>query len=482
MDVERQAISALKWTATARLLGQLASWLITLVVIRVLDPGDYGLMAMTATVLASAAAVAEFGLGPSIVQRQSLPEDTLRKLVGFSIMLNLALAAAVACAAPIVARYFDEARLAPLVRFAALQFLFTAVATAPQALAMRSLDFKRLAKVDLGSGVLASVASLALALAGAGAWALVGASVVAAAVRAGLLAVGGGNVRPDFRFAGLAADLKYGSTLAASNVLWSAVNQADAIIGGRILAREALGAYSVALNLALLPMNKLLGVINQVAFSTAARLQDEVERLRLRVQQSLRLLAASGIALLWGMTAVAPELVRSILGAKWEPAILPLQLIGLIVPFRLLMALLSTAVASMGRADVNLRNTVTTAIVWPPCFLLGAQFGATGLAAAWLGAVPLSFAVNARRVASVLGIGIKSMVRCATGPTAAGALMLVAVAGGRAATTGLSDAVRLGVLMGVGAAVYLVALAVLDRGVVSDAKRLLMAAKTNGSA
>jgi O-antigen/teichoic acid export membrane protein len=279
----------------------------------------------------------------------------------------------------------------------------------------------------------------------------------------------------------MAADLKYGSMLAASNVLWSAVNQADAIIGGRILGREALGTYSVALNLALLPMNKILGVINQVAFSTAARLQDEVERLRLRVQQSLRLLAASGIALLWGMTAVAPELVRSILGAKWEPAILPLQLICLIVPFRLLMALLSTTVASIGRADVNLRNTVTAAITWPLCFLLGAQFGANGLAAAWLGAVPLSFAVNARRIAGVVGIGINSLLRCAAGSTAAGAMMLVAVAGARAATAGLSDAARLGILVGVGAAVYLGALVVLDREVVSDARRLLLAAKSRGS-
>ncbi|MDL1859438.1 hypothetical protein FBR04_00220 [Betaproteobacteria bacterium PRO7] len=478
MDLERKAISALKWTAAARLLGQLASWLITLVVIRILDPGDYGLMAMTAAAVSLAAAVAEFGLGPSIVQRQALPDETLRKLVGFSILLHLVLAVVVASVAPVMAWYFGDARLAPLVRFAALHFVFAALAAAPHALAMRSLDFKLLAQVDLGSGLFASVVSLALALADAGAWALVGAAVAGAALRAGLLAIGGDKVRPDFRFVGMAADLKYSSTLATSHILWSALNQCDAIIGGRILSREALGTYSVALNLALLPMNKILGVINQVAFSAVARLQDEAERLQLRLLQSLRLLAASGIAMLWGLTAVAPELVRSVLGAKWEAAILPLQLIGLIVPFRLVMALLSTAVAGIGRADVSLRNTVTAAIIWPLCFLLGAQFGATGLAAAWLGAVPLSFAFNSRRVVRALGFGITRLARCVAGSVVAGTIMLAAVAGARAAAADLSDVVRLGVLIAVGAAVYLVVLVALDRELVSDARRLLAAAKT----
>lgn len=244
------------------------------------------------------------------------------------------------------------------------------------------------------------------------------------------------------------------------------------------MSREALGTYSVALNLALLPMNKILGVINQVAFSAVARLQDEAERLQLRLLQSLRLLAASGIAMLWGLTAVAPELVRSVLGAKWEAAILPLQLIGLIVPFRLVMALLSTAVAGIGRADVSLRNTVTAAIIWPLCFLLGAQFGATGLAAAWLGAVPLSFAFNSRRVVRALGFGITRLARCVAGSVVAGTIMLAAVAGARAAAADLSDVVRLGVLIAVGAAVYLVVLVALDRELVSDARRLLAAAKT----
>src|SRR5512147_2978551 len=111
MSIERKAISALKWGTAAKLGVQIASWAGTIVVVRLLAPEDYGLMAKVAVVCAIAGAVAELGLEAAIVRSVDLGQDDLRKIYGVSLLLGAGMTMTLVAAAPLLSLAFHEPRL-----------------------------------------------------------------------------------------------------------------------------------------------------------------------------------------------------------------------------------------------------------------------------------------------------------------------------------------------------------------------------------
>lgn len=477
MSIERQAVSALKLSAISRVASQLVAWTVTLLVIRLLSPADYGLMAISAVIISIIASIAELGLGASIVQSQVINKDELAKIAGASMVLNLGLGVLVGLGAPLAGVLFDDPRLIDVVRVSALHFLFNAVATVPQAVAYREMRFKGLAFIELTTSLLASLSTLALAWWGAGVWALVIGNLVGAACRTSLLLGHGGAVRPTLALRGIGHHLSFGGKITVARMAWQIVYQSDVLIAGRFLTKEAVGIYSVSLHLATLPMQKAMSILNQVAFPTVARMQDELPRLRARLLDATRLLSFAAVPALWGISAVAPELVALALGERWLGAIFPLQVVTLVVPLRILSTIFGTAVSALGRADVDLRNMAVASAVLPIAFLVGAQWGADGLALSWVVAVPILFCANFPRSSRVLGISLREFGLSIYGSIVAGIVMCGAVWGTRLALSSVPELHRLVALIAVGAATYIVTAALLDRQIWIDVKRMTAALK-----
>src|SRR5450631_1556722 len=102
MTIRAQVMSGLRWTVGARLTAQLVTWAITLVVIRILTPADYGLLAMASIFVALLAIFSELGLGPAVVQRDHVDVATLRQVFGTVLVIHVALASLLTLAAPLI--------------------------------------------------------------------------------------------------------------------------------------------------------------------------------------------------------------------------------------------------------------------------------------------------------------------------------------------------------------------------------------------
>lgn len=472
-SIERQAIAGLKWGLVAKLLIQLFSWAVTVLVIRLLVPADYGLMALCAVVLAVVSGVAELGLGASLIQARNLSQADLARVAGILLVLNITCAAVVALAAPLIASVFGHPRLELIIRVASVQLLLAALAAVPEALAYRDMRFKWLAAVDTASAFGASAATLGLALYGAGVWALVLGSLTGAGLRTALLIARSPFVRPVFGLRGIGHFLRFGGAWSGARFAWQLTYQADVLIGGRFLSETALGTYSVASQLANLPLYKAMSLVNQVAFPAIARLQDELPRMRRRILDGIRMLGFAAVPALFGLSAVAPELVQVVLGERWSAVVLPLQIMALVAPMRMLATLLATAISAVGRADVELVNTLVSLGVFVAAFLVGVRFEVTGLAAAYAAAVALSFIVNFRRTVRVVGISLREIGGACGSTVVAGLAMLVAVAAVRPLLGVEADVLRLPSLVAAGAVTYLGVLVLLDRAIFSEARNVL---------
>jgi teichuronic acid exporter len=475
LTIERQAVAGLRWSTVAKLTSQAASWAVTLAVFRLLSPDDYGLMALCMVVISVLAGFAEFGLGSSLVQAVTLGSKDLSRIAGAIFLLNIGAGLLTALAAPAIALGLGDGRLTLLLQVSSLQFALTALDTVPYSMAYRSMRFKRLAGVEFTVTLVGALATLLLAWGGAGVWALVFGNLTSAGLRTTLYLSLGGFVRPSFDMSGIGSYVRFGGVVTVTRLIWQLTSQADVLIAGRMFASELVGIYSVSTHLATLPMSKAMSVINQVAFPAVARLQDEMPRLRYQLLRSLRLLAVAAIPALWGISAVSQEFVDVILGSKWHRAILPLQLVSLVTPLRMFQAVLSTALTGIGRADLELRNTVVGAIVLPTSFLVGARYGLNGLALSWLLGVPIVYALNLPRTLRAFGFTLLDLASAVRAPLIAGGVMYASVSAARLLMTSKEESFRLPVLIGVGAAAYLVVVRVADRALWGDVRKLATA-------
>jgi teichuronic acid exporter len=463
MSIERQAISALKWATAAKLVVQIASWAATLVVVRLLTPDDYGLMAKVAVVCAIATAIAELGLGSAIVRSAEVTHEELRKLFGISLLFGAGITAAVAAASPLLALLFREPRLTWPIAVASLQIFVGLLAIIPSSLATRDLSFRRLSMIEVAAGVIGAGAMLLLALLGAGVWALVLGTFVGAIARSAALLTFGERVWPLFSVRGVGEHLRFGLTLVANRVSYFIVVQSDVLIGSAFLSTTQIGQYSVALQLANLPMAKLMGTINQITLPAVARQQDDPARVRQSILKSIGIMSLVAFPALWGISAVAPELVHVLFGEKWLEAVPALVILPLVVPLRMVCGLLFTTSLALGNRQLDLRNTILNFVLLPSGFFIGAHWGLVGLCAAWLVSVPLAYSFTVPAVLRCIGIRPRALIAECGAPALAAGVMYAAVAALRLVLAGRPPVVTLLVLCGAGALIYFAAIALLSR-------------------
>jgi O-antigen/teichoic acid export membrane protein len=474
MTLRAQAMSGLRWTVGARLLAQVVTWTITLVVIRLLSPSDYGLLAMATIFVAFLSMVSELGLGLAVVQSADIDERELRKVFGAVLATHFCLAALLVAGAPLIADFFAEARVIPIVRALSLLFVINAFAVIPDALLQRRMEFRARALSDLGSAVTGSLVILGLATTGFGVWALVAGSLTTNFLKTAALNVWAPfRLWPSFALKGMGSLLTFGGRMTLVQFLWFFFNQVDVLIVGRWLGKDLLGLYSVAMHVASMPNQRLSALINQVAFPTFARLQHDVHKVAGALLNVVGVLGFAAFPLFWGISSVAPELVNVVLGSKWGGAVLPLALFSLVMPLRLINTAVSNAVQGMGRSDRVLLNVIWACILTPPALLVGVNWGLPGVVVAWLVVSPIVFVQNMLRSLPVTGVR-HALFWKALVPSAASALLMYAAVWGARAT--LPDSwpgwIRLGALVLVGVGSYVAAGWLINRRTALEALRL----------
>lgn len=432
MTLRAKVLSGIFWIGGARLIGQILTWAITIVVIRLLSPSDYGLLAMASMFMSVLVVIAEAGLGAALIQAPNVDELTLRRIFGAAVVIHCVLFALQFAAAPVIAGFFEEERLVPIIRLIALQLLLTIFGVLPSAMLNRRLDFKSQSLIGLGSSVCGSLSTLGLALAGHGVWALVIGNLIATfcAVVA-INFVSPFPHWPDFSLKGIRKLVVFGGQFTASRLLYLVYSQADVFIAGKLFGKELLGFYSVAMHLASLPVQKISSVFNQVAFSAFAQAQHQPETVPVHMLKGIRMLSFLSFPVLWGIASIAPEIVAVLLGEKWRAAVMPLQLLPLVMPITMLSPFMNTAFQGIGRGGIVFMNALTACVFLPAAFLIGSHWGLFGLCMAWLIGFPLVFLVNLRRMLPLVRLKLSAVLKAMALPMLAATGMYVCVSAAR---------------------------------------------------
>lgn len=472
--------SAVFWRSGSQIVSQVVMWSTTLAVIRILDPADYGLFAMTQVVMVMLAFLNGYGFASSLIQQEEIDTFRVRQAFGLLLILNLGIAAIQFAAAPAIAAYYNQPAIADLLRWQTIMYLATPFMAVPEVLMSRALDFRRLAIVNFVAAFVCATTSIVCALAGWGVWTLVAAPVSMVWTRAiGLCIAQRFIVWPSFDFRGTRAMIGFGGAMLISHLLWSIQTQADVMIAGRSLDPHALGLYAEALFLAQLFSSKVIPPLNEVAFPAYARLQAEPKRLQAAFLKAIALIMLICCPVYAGLAVTAPEAVYTLFGPKWLEMVPLVQMFALAMPFMTLHVLIAPAVNALGQPRVTVRCSAFGAAFMPLAFLVGVQYGVTGLALAWVLGMPVVLGFNLWMSCPVIGVRVRDvLIACAPGVSAAAAMAALVwtmrVGLGNAFDSGVVEVMaRLALLAGIGALSYFLLLRMLAPQMLADAIGLL---------
>ncbi|MGE5623132.1 MAG: lipopolysaccharide biosynthesis protein [Bacillota bacterium] len=462
---KKHFLTGLKWVGAGKLVTQLITWSMTFFVLRLLSPSDYGVVALSTAITGLFALIAEFGFGAAITQAKDVDKEQLGNLFGFALLLNGAATLLAMAMAPLVAFIYAEPRLTAVIQAAACQFVIAALAILPDAQLRRAMRFREMAKTEFASGVAGGILTLGCTYFGLAYWSLVLGVLCTALVRVLLLHF---LVRewiwPSFSLKPVRELVAFGGLTMTGRIVGHFLAQADILIAGIFFGREALGIYSVAMQLASLPLSRVMSIVNQVAFPVIARMRNDGTGSASQLLTGGKMITYLLFPALWGLAAVAPFVVTLFMGEHWQAAILPLQLVCLALPLRAISTLLTTAISAAGRADIDLRNTLTGAAVLPACFLIGIHFGVEGLASAWIVGIPFMVFFNVRRTAGPLGFSGKDILALLGGPAVTTVSMfLIVTLFSRAFAPNYSSVADFVATVAVGVLAYSAALALIDR-------------------
>jgi O-antigen/teichoic acid export membrane protein len=448
--------SAVLWRSGSQIAGQLVMWCATFAVLRLLTPADYGLFAMTQVVLGLATLLNGYSFAAALVQSETLDEERVGQVFGMLLMLNGGIAIAQFIAAPFAADYFHQPALVAILRVQCLLHLTTPFGIMPQALLARDIDFRTQGRVGIIAAISGAITAPTCALAGFGVWTLVIAPLVVFTTRATLLLIlGRWWVRPRFGLAGAGAVLGYGGTILIGDILWFVQNQADVFIAGRRFDAHLLGLYSEGLFLTQILCNKFVPALNEVAFPAYARMQADKSGVAWSFARATGLIMLAALPFYAGLAATAGPLVLTVMGPRWADAIPVVRLLAFAMPFVTLHILYPAATNALGRPRIAVTSTAVGAFVLPAAFLVGVHYGAIGMAAAWVAAMPLLVLISSTLSLPVIGLSWRRLAGAILPPFAAAAAMgaLVALLDTMLPPV-LAPALRLAILVPTGVIAY----------------------------
>jgi O-antigen/teichoic acid export membrane protein len=450
-----RVVKAVMWRSGSQVVAQLSMWASTFWVLRLLNPSDYGLYAMTSGVMVLLNMLNGGGFAGALIRAETITTAQVRQMFGLLLTMNGAIALIQFAAAPLVAAYFRYPLVGTMLRVQCLLYLANPFIVLPGALLARAMDFSRQAKANLIAAAAGALTALIGAASGLGVWTLVAAPLVTVWTRAiGMTIAARLLVRPTFGLAGASATVLFGGAMLLSDLLWLVQTQADIVIGGRALDTHRLGVYTTALFLAQIVTSKFIPPLNEVAFTAYARLQHDRAGAARAFERSVGIIMLVALPFYFGLAVTAPAFVATMLGPKWVDAIPVGAVLAIAMPFLTLQVLFTPATTALGHTRIQVWSAAAGAVIMPIGFLAGIRWGVMGLAWSWLIATPLLTAYTAWIAMPVLGTSPRALF-AAIRPAlvAAGGMGLVVALVDRLLPTS-NPALRLAMLVSLGGAVY----------------------------
>jgi O-antigen/teichoic acid export membrane protein len=355
------------------------------VMARLLTPADFGLLAMVATFTRLIEIFSDLGLATATVQRKEITQAQVSYLFWVNVAVGLFATAITAALAPVAAWFYGEPDLTGITLVLATAFVFGGLSVQHQALMRRQMRFSTLARLRVVASLGSVSVGIFAALQGAGYWSLVAMSLASGLIMTiGLWWFCGWRPgRPRRGTDETRELLAFGGNVTGTRLLAFFARNLDNILIGKLWGGDALGLYSKAYQLLMLPISQLTAPVTGVVVSALSRLQDQPERFLGYYRKAIQALTTLTMPIVVFTFVVADELVLLVLGPQWGEAALIFRLLAPAAFVGTFNGAAGWVWVALGQTERQLRWGVLSTPCYIAAFAIGVAWGPEGVALAF---------------------------------------------------------------------------------------------------
>ncbi len=344
------------WMLTQKLGAQVTTLLVFIILARVLDAREFGLMAMANVVVLFLSVFASQGLTSAIIQRQELATEHLDSAFWLNLLVGVGMCVITACIAPLISHWYNEPMVATLIWALSVNVILESLSSVQNSILQRQMEFKSIAIRKLCAEIISGVIAIAMAFSGFGVWSLVAKAISSLMIQVVIFWFVT-EWRPNFRFCRQHAKeiTGYGVNVLSVNVVNFSARQLDDLFVGLLLGATVLGQYSIAKRLVLTAVDVIRGGIGSVAWTMFAKIQDDKARLRVGLSQINQWVCVIAIPLFLGLSLFPEHYIPLLFGEKWLDSVAIIRFLALVGMMESIRSSHESLILAVGKSGLRLK-------------------------------------------------------------------------------------------------------------------------------
>ncbi|THH36365.1 MOP flippase family protein [Neolewinella litorea] len=382
----KKTISGLKWNAVSRGVVQVSTIVLGIVLARLLSPAEFGLIAMVTVLTGFGSVFVDFGFTSAIIQNKSSDQRHWSSVFWLNLSVSILIAVVLCFSAPYIADFYNEAELRLVTIVIAWTFVFQSFNLVQEALLRKRMEFKQLTIIRIVAQLVGGGAGIYAALIGMSYWSLVVkeyATILCTNVGIWYIS----SWRPGWILekSAIREMVSFSLPLMGSQTLNYWTRNADNLMVGKVLGENALGVYSRAYTLMLLPLNNISNVISGVMFPAYSQIQDEKERIKRIYLRITRVIGYLTFPMMFGLCVVAEPFIALLLGPQWMGVVPVIEILAPLGAVQSISTLEGNIFLSQGATRLQFVTGIISKVVMVGAMAVGLYLGGlTGIAWAYL--------------------------------------------------------------------------------------------------
>lgn len=412
VSVKEESLKGVKWTTVSRIFTQLTTFVIGVVLARLLSAEDYGLVAMVTVFKSISDAFVDCGLSTALVRKPDRTETDKATVFYFNIVMSIVIYGVMFFVAPYIAHFYEEPILKPLTRVLCLTIPLGSLGGVTTAILSYDLRFKDSAIINIISSIVSGVIGIAAAYYGFAVWSLA-VQGIAYTFLSTVIKIGVVKWWPSERFSkhSFREFFQFGNKLLLSNLLHRIYSQMTPLIVGRYYMPSDLGYYSRANGYAELPSGIFMSIIHTVMFPVLSQLQTDKDRLGEVYRKYLKMSAMIIFFIMFTLVALAEPAVGFLVSDKWLPCVPYLRILCFAYMFDFICSINLSLLQVIGRSDLFLRLEIIKKTISLIMLFISARFGIVAMCISSVIYTQLAIAINTYYTGKIFGFGYWEQIK-----------------------------------------------------------------------
>ncbi|HAF30208.1 MAG TPA: flippase [Bacteroidales bacterium] len=412
MSLKQKAISGFLWSFIDIFSNSGMQFVVGIILARILSPREFGLIGMLTIFIAISQSFIDSGFSSALIRKKDCTQVDYSTIFYFNLVIGIFFYLILFVSASAISSFFNEPQLEIMLKILGLGLILNAASIIQRTILTKNINFKLQTKISFVATVGSASIAITMALYNYGVWSLVALTISRFGLNALFLWLWA-KWKPLWVFSKQSFNelFSFGSKLLISGLIDTTYRNIYFLVIGKYFSATELGYYTRADQFQALPSQNLNGIISRVSYPLLASIRDDIPRLKNNYQKLIRSTMFLTFVLMLGMAAVAKPMILTLIGEKWLPSVVYLQMLCFVGMFYPLHALNLNMLQVQGRSDLFLKLEIIKKILAVPIIIIGIIWGIKIMIAGMMLNTIIAYYLNSYWSGKMIGYSFKQQVK-----------------------------------------------------------------------